>query len=346
MLPCILVAAAIQLLLDVGSTIALVPHTSIIQDIVFSNYYARINGHNETLPIDRCKSVPVQSEVAFIDGWQAAIENVPTMLLAIPYGALADRIGRKQVLLLVIAGIIMNDAWIRLVLWFHTIFPVRAVLLAGLWQTFGAGSATLSSLTNVLVADACSPEQRTTAFSQIRFARLLSKTISLPLGGGLISYNPWLPMFISLAFMVLGFLAALIMVPETLPPSKTDDVDEMQGLLMGNNQGTNLAQSIFLRLQESLAIASRIGDWMTNNPPRFCRHFSCRLTTSYGPQRVLDIHRRCLHPPRTFRWGMELGPFWIGMAFLVAVGFNLCALLVVSAVKVKDNDEQELLGED
>lgn len=37
------------------------------------------------------------------------------MLLAVPYGVLADRVGRKKVLLLAIVGLFMNDAWIRLV---------------------------------------------------------------------------------------------------------------------------------------------------------------------------------------------------------------------------------------
>lgn len=37
------------------------------------------------------------------------------MLLAVPYGALADRVGRKKVLLLAITGCFLNDAWVRLV---------------------------------------------------------------------------------------------------------------------------------------------------------------------------------------------------------------------------------------
>lgn len=37
------------------------------------------------------------------------------MLLAIPHGALADRIGRKPVLLLAVLGCFLNDAWTRVV---------------------------------------------------------------------------------------------------------------------------------------------------------------------------------------------------------------------------------------
>jgi hypothetical protein len=44
--------------------------------------------------------------------------------------------------------------------WFPQVFPVRAVLIAGLWQAIGSGAATLSSITHALVADACPEEQR------------------------------------------------------------------------------------------------------------------------------------------------------------------------------------------
>lgn len=37
------------------------------------------------------------------------------MLLAVPFGILADRYGRKKILLLALFGSFMNDAWIRLV---------------------------------------------------------------------------------------------------------------------------------------------------------------------------------------------------------------------------------------
>lgn len=37
------------------------------------------------------------------------------MLFAVPFGALADRYGRKKILLLACFGMFMNDAWIRLV---------------------------------------------------------------------------------------------------------------------------------------------------------------------------------------------------------------------------------------
>lgn len=44
-----------------------------------------------------------------------ALTELPAIILAVPYGALADRIGRKRVFLLAIVGIGMNDLWMRMV---------------------------------------------------------------------------------------------------------------------------------------------------------------------------------------------------------------------------------------
>ena len=106
------------------------------------------------------------------------------MILAIPYGTLADRIGRKKIFLLAIVGCFLNDVWIRVVCalplslcplasisgppnsnllnldWFSDSFPVRAVWFGGLWQLIGGGAATFSSVSFVLVADICPAEQR------------------------------------------------------------------------------------------------------------------------------------------------------------------------------------------
>lgn len=107
------------------------------------------------------------------------------MILAVPYGTLADRVGRKKIFLLAIVGCFLNDVWIRVVCelplslchlasifgprnltflncldWFSDTLPVRAVWFGGLWQLIGGGAATFSSVSFVLVADICPAEQR------------------------------------------------------------------------------------------------------------------------------------------------------------------------------------------
>lgn len=71
----ILVVAAIQIVLNIGSYVSFAAQLFILQDIVCKGYY------EEGLPLsgddDRCKVDAVQSEVAFINGWKDVFEMLP-----------------------------------------------------------------------------------------------------------------------------------------------------------------------------------------------------------------------------------------------------------------------------
>ncbi|PTB47737.1 hypothetical protein M431DRAFT_21838 [Trichoderma harzianum CBS 226.95] len=216
----ILVVAAIQIVLNIGSYVSFAAQLAILQDIVCKSHYQE--GESLYMDNDRCNVDAVQSEVAFINGWKDVFEMLPAIILAVPYGALADRIGRKRVFLLTIVGIGMNDLWMRMVLWFSNVFPIRAVWFGGLWQIIGAGAASLSSISHVMVADVCPSDQRTTAFSQLQSAIMIAQFIFVPVGGTLVSIDPWIPMMISSVATALAFLGALIFLPETLPLAERD----------------------------------------------------------------------------------------------------------------------------
>jgi len=156
----VLIVAALDLILNSTSQLTLVPSTAILQDIVCAKYYANVRLDPSISYDDRCKIEPVQSEVAYINAWKDSFEVLPALLLAVPFGALSDRVGRKFVFLLALSGCFMSDVWVRMVYWFPDIFPLRAVWLSGVWQTMGGGSTTLTSIGYVLIADACPPEQR------------------------------------------------------------------------------------------------------------------------------------------------------------------------------------------
>ncbi|KAL6808389.1 putative MFS multidrug transporter [Trichoderma camerunense] len=203
----ILVVAAIQIVLNIGSYVSFAAQLAILQDIVCKSHYEE--GQSLSMDDDRCKVDAVQSEVAFINGWKDVFEMLPAIILAVPYGALADRIGRKSVFLLAIVGIGMNDLWMRMVFWFSNFFPIRAVWFGGLWQIIGAGAASLSSISHVMVAD-------------LQSAIMIAQFIFVPVGGTLVSINPWIPMMISSVVTVLGFFGALIFLPETLQSTERD----------------------------------------------------------------------------------------------------------------------------
>jgi MFS family permease len=46
-----------------------------------------------------------------LKGWDLSFSCIPAIFLAVPYGALADRVGRKTVLLVSLLGIVLGNWW-------------------------------------------------------------------------------------------------------------------------------------------------------------------------------------------------------------------------------------------
>ncbi|OOO14123.1 hypothetical protein OAory_01027180 [Aspergillus oryzae] len=181
-------ACMVMLILDITSAVPTAPRMVIFEDIICRNHYA---AWWDISKLGDCKVKAVQGELALINGWKETFEKIPALLVSIPYGALADRIGRL----------------------FPRVFPLRAVWMSGLWQLVGGGGALVISMCYTLIGDVCSPEKRTTAFSQLYAAVLISELISIPLGSSLISLDPWIPVLGSLGFLALAILFALLFAP-------------------------------------------------------------------------------------------------------------------------------------
>ena len=140
----ILVATSTLILLaDFGFYLSAAPQTAIFERIICHKYYPDLNttaivdSGGESASI--CKSEAVQSELALVNGWKDTFDMIPSMLvamfktfpvrldgtdlvynspgilLAVPYGVLADRWGRKPVILLGIVGTVLGEIWLRVV---------------------------------------------------------------------------------------------------------------------------------------------------------------------------------------------------------------------------------------
>jgi hypothetical protein len=71
----ILVVAAIQIVLNIGSYVSFAAQLAILQDIVCKSHYQE--GESLYMDNDRCNVDAVQSEVAFINGWKDVFEMLP-----------------------------------------------------------------------------------------------------------------------------------------------------------------------------------------------------------------------------------------------------------------------------
>lgn len=106
-------------LLELGDYMMRAPSMRVLEDIICQKFY------ESTTPVDspitrpipehKCKVPSVQVKVAMVKGWNEAFSCMPAIFLAIPYGYVGDRFGRKIPLLLAVFGILLSQLWVQFV---------------------------------------------------------------------------------------------------------------------------------------------------------------------------------------------------------------------------------------
>lgn len=81
-------------------------------------------------------------------------------LMAIPYGLLADRRGRKSTLALGIPGFALNSIITIVVMWFSNIFPLRVLWLSSLAWLIGGGPVVAFAIIWTMMADVTTESER------------------------------------------------------------------------------------------------------------------------------------------------------------------------------------------
>lgn len=157
----LIVVCIVFLLSDIANFLNLPPQTVIFEDIICKDYYTRNpSAAASLLHEERCKVEAVQSQLAILQGYQETFEQLPGIVFGIAYGLLADRIGRRPVLLLCLLGSLLAGLWVKAVCWWPHIFPIEMVWLSSPIQIIGGGGQVVSSILFVMVADSSSKEKR------------------------------------------------------------------------------------------------------------------------------------------------------------------------------------------
>lgn len=173
-----------------------------------------------------CTIDPVQNEVALVTQLLNTFDQIPSILLAVPFGILADRIGRRPVLLLSIAGGLLEDIFTKLICWFPTVLPLRLVWLTPVLRVLGGGDGVAGSMLFTMVADLFPEDERAEAFYILTAAVLLSDITASPLSAALMQKSPWLPWLIASGLFIVGVIVTVFLLPETLPPTNRGSRDE------------------------------------------------------------------------------------------------------------------------
>jgi hypothetical protein len=96
--------ATVLLLVVLTMSISSTPMLEIMEGIICRSLHPGVDG---TLNNPVCKGADVQSEFAQLQGWVTPFALVPGLVTAMPYGAMADKHGRRLVLCLAISGLVV-----------------------------------------------------------------------------------------------------------------------------------------------------------------------------------------------------------------------------------------------
>lgn len=99
------VCIILLVLIEFGAYLATIPLNQVLEE----NICQRLHLGVALAPNDpACKDKSVQSELSLIRGWQSTFDFIPGLLVAVPYGILADKVGRGFVLTLSSLGITLS----------------------------------------------------------------------------------------------------------------------------------------------------------------------------------------------------------------------------------------------
>ncbi|EUC43341.1 hypothetical protein COCMIDRAFT_101075 [Bipolaris oryzae ATCC 44560] len=204
--------------IDIGAYLADPPMTRIFEANLCYKYYLEqdpsVIGGDGTIPEELCKVDIVQQRLASIFGWQEMFNALPGLLLAVPFGTLADRIGRKWIFAASLVGIVLSCAWTLLICYLKTL-PLQLTWFSSAFLVIGGGAFVAMAIGLTMISDIAPPEKRTTIFLYLTACILVAEMVAPMMASRLMEYGDWLPLSLALAFQFVGLIVSLF-IPETL----------------------------------------------------------------------------------------------------------------------------------
>ncbi|KAK3897103.1 general substrate transporter [Staphylotrichum tortipilum] len=207
--------AILMFAITMSGMLILIPIFRLVEDAICHVHY----GKPLAEPIEErlCKVEDVQKELALLGGVSAMLNSVVGLVAALPYGVLADRIGRKPSFILAYVGIVLAFAWGPLMLVIGPMPNVRLSVLGSLFFLIGGGIPVAMNSLHAMASDISSEADRATSFLFLSFGAV-SGGLAGPVTAGLLMEHlgPWFPVL--LVFCLTPFVFSLtIFLPETLP---------------------------------------------------------------------------------------------------------------------------------
>ncbi|KAJ8112694.1 hypothetical protein OPT61_g5000 [Boeremia exigua] len=214
----LIMAFALVAIIDMGAFLAEAPRTRVYEANICLGYYRETNpsviGADGTIPEKLCKVDEVQQKMAMIFGWQDMFDAIPSIFLAIPFGVLADKVGRKWIFTTSLMGLQLNSAWVLGICYLKDL-PLQLTWLSSAFYFIGGGPIVAAAIGITMISDIAPPEKRTTIFLYLTASVLIAEIVAPIMSARLMENGDWYPLVLALVFQQCGVLLA-VFFPETL----------------------------------------------------------------------------------------------------------------------------------
>ncbi|KAJ5238403.1 MFS general substrate transporter [Penicillium chermesinum] len=201
----------------------IIPTTSVVEDILCRQYYREEVNTGTWLSVDssdlKCKENSIQSNLALILAVRDSLQAGVGVFASLPWGIAADRLGRKSVIALGLAGLALSQLWFMLVAWFPGYFPVESLWLGSAFLLLGGGDAVLGAICFSMIADVTTESTRAAAFMRLIIASHTASFVAPALASVMMEIRgPWLCLVASCSILTFLGIATVLFLPEAGGP--------------------------------------------------------------------------------------------------------------------------------
>ncbi|KAI4279778.1 MAG: hypothetical protein LQ337_000058 [Flavoplaca oasis] len=294
-------------------------------------YYSHLEGavgHDRGPDGRLCNAPDVQNELSTLTGWKFGLDAIPGLLLAIYYGSVAGKYGRKPVLLLFSTGMLLSLGWIVLICWLDGRVPIRLIWLSSLFICIGGGQRVAKAMLFTIVSDAVDASHRTRYLSFLSSIPHITTLIAPPLSAIFMRISIWLPFEVAIGALTLTYLLILAMPESSKLPPLQDETITTSSHLSPSHQPLLSPQS-----------SSSSSESIPDNPPypstwpaeilSLLSHPSLRFTlTIFFSTRIALISKAFVyqHASESFGWEMSNTTF---LRVSQALGASLVTLFAL-----------------
>ncbi|TVY23472.1 Efflux pump [Lachnellula hyalina] len=204
----ILYFMAIHFLLAFCEIILVAPFIKLLENSLCLSYY---NFPGNGVQDELCKIPDIQGPLATLRGWKSSFDTIPVLLVAIPFGRLGDRYGRRKILATALVGVAASLCEVFVVCAFPKVFPVRLVWLSSILLLCGGGLNSASAYMWAMASEAIPSKQRSHGFYYIFSAFYVAELIASFVASVTTDISPWIPCSLAMGSIILCLILLAVM---------------------------------------------------------------------------------------------------------------------------------------